>query len=102
MHREARIPRLYTELFHRHTANPLLTLAYDRAQESEAEHIGPFLMTFAGYGSDQAVAFRKEMQAVAERGPQSPGDPVRSSQRCPADSSVGRLGADVQGGKEGV
>ena len=25
MHREARIPNLYTDLFHRHAANPILT-----------------------------------------------------------------------------
>ena len=66
MHREARIPRLYTALFHRHTANPLLTLAYDRAQESEADHIGLFLMTSVGHDANQAIALWKEMQAVAE------------------------------------
>jgi hypothetical protein len=54
------------------TGNPLLSLAYDRAQESEADHIGLFLMTFAGYDPDQAVLFWKEMQAVAERGAPRP------------------------------
>ena len=56
----------------RSTGNPLLTLAYDRAQESEADHIGLFLMTFAGYDPDQAVVFWKEMQAVVERGAHRP------------------------------
>jgi predicted Zn-dependent protease len=56
----------------RSTGNPLLTLAYDRAQESEADHIGLFLMTFAGYDPGQAVVFWKEMQAVAERGARRP------------------------------
>src|SRR5512140_3205905 len=43
-----------------------------RAQESEADHIGLFLMTFAGYDPDEAVVFWKEMQAVAERGARPP------------------------------
>jgi metalloendopeptidase OMA1, mitochondrial len=38
------------------------SLAYDRRQESEADHIGVFLMTFAGYDPDQAVAFWERMQ----------------------------------------
>jgi len=36
--------------------------AYDRQQESEADHIGIFLMTFAGYDPQQAVAFWQRMQ----------------------------------------
>jgi len=35
--------------------------AYDRAQESEADHIGLFLMTFAGYDPDEAVRFWERM-----------------------------------------
>lgn len=41
--------------------------AYDRRQESEADHIGLFLMTFAGYDPDQAVAFWERMRALAAR-----------------------------------
>jgi predicted Zn-dependent protease len=37
------------------------SLAYDRQQESEADHIGLFLMTFAGYDPEQAVAFWERM-----------------------------------------
>lgn len=37
-------------------------LSYDRMQESEADHIGVFLMTFAGYDPDQAVAFWERMR----------------------------------------
>jgi metalloendopeptidase OMA1, mitochondrial len=37
-------------------------LSYDRQQESEADHIGVFLMTFAGYDPRQAVAFWEEME----------------------------------------
>jgi metalloendopeptidase OMA1, mitochondrial len=37
-------------------------LSYDRQQESEADHVGVFLMTFAGYDPRQAVAFWEEMQ----------------------------------------
>jgi predicted Zn-dependent protease len=45
------------------------SLAYDRAQESEADHIGVFLMTFAGYDPRQAVVFWERMeQATAQRG----------------------------------
>ena len=40
----------------------LLSLSYNRLQETEADHIGLFLMTFAGYDPDEAVAFWKEMQ----------------------------------------
>ena len=36
-------------------------LAYDRQQESEADHIGVFLMTFAGYDPAQAVTFWERM-----------------------------------------
>jgi metalloendopeptidase OMA1, mitochondrial len=37
-------------------------LSYDRQQESEADHIGVFLMTFADYDPRQAVVFWEEMQ----------------------------------------
>jgi predicted Zn-dependent protease len=44
-------------------------LAYDRQQESEADHIGLFLMTFAGYDPDAAVAFWMKMsEAMHGRG----------------------------------
>jgi predicted Zn-dependent protease len=36
-------------------------LAFDRQQESEADHIGLFLMTFAGYDPRKAVAFWERM-----------------------------------------
>jgi predicted Zn-dependent protease len=38
------------------------SLRYDRQQESEADHIGIFLMTFAGYDPAQAVQFWERMQ----------------------------------------
>jgi predicted Zn-dependent protease len=40
-------------------------LRYDRQQESEADHIGVFLMTFAGYDPDAALAFWQRMQEAA-------------------------------------
>jgi predicted Zn-dependent protease len=43
------------------------SLAYDRQQESEADHIGLFLMAFAGYDPDQAVDFWEHMQQLSAR-----------------------------------
>ena len=40
------------------------SLKYDRQQESEADHIGIFLMTFAGYDPEQAEVFWQQMQRV--------------------------------------
>jgi len=43
-------------------------LKYDREQESEADHIGLFLMTFAGYNPDAAIVFWERMaQASGSR-----------------------------------
>jgi predicted Zn-dependent protease len=42
--------------------------AYDRQQESEADHIGLFLMTFAGYDPDQALVFWRHMQRLSQGG----------------------------------
>jgi predicted Zn-dependent protease len=36
--------------------------AFDREQEAEADHIGLFLMTFAGYDPEEAVRFWERMQ----------------------------------------
>jgi predicted Zn-dependent protease len=41
------------------------SLAYDRKQESEADHIGLFLMTFAGYQPEQALMFWQKMQKLS-------------------------------------
>jgi predicted Zn-dependent protease len=45
-------------------ANILRSLSYDRMQEAEADHIGVFLMAFADYDPDQAVAFWQRMRQV--------------------------------------
>ena len=42
--------------------------AYDRQQESEADHIGLFLMTFAGYDPEQAVRFWERMRQASGGG----------------------------------
>ena len=39
--------------------------AYDRKEEAEADHIGLFLMTFAGYDPEEAVRFWERMQQAA-------------------------------------
>jgi predicted Zn-dependent protease len=47
----------------------LRSLSYDRQQEAEADHIGLFLMTFAGYDPGAALRFWERMQeALAGRG----------------------------------
>jgi predicted Zn-dependent protease len=43
--------------------NILRNLRYDRMQESEADHIGVFLMPFAGYDPDEAVEFWQRMMS---------------------------------------
>jgi metalloendopeptidase OMA1, mitochondrial len=45
----------------------LQSLAYDRKQESEADHIGVFLMTFAGYNPDEALRFWLKMEELSAR-----------------------------------
>jgi len=40
-------------------------LKYDRFQEAEADHIGVFLMAFAGYDPEQAVAFWRRMEQLS-------------------------------------
>jgi predicted Zn-dependent protease len=46
--------------------------AYDRDQESEADHIGLFLMTFAGYDPDEAVRFWERMSRSHQGGSRPP------------------------------
>lgn len=48
--------------------NWLYRQAYDREQESEADHIGLFLMTFAGYDPDEALVFWQHMQRLSRGG----------------------------------
>jgi predicted Zn-dependent protease len=51
---------------HSGVAGLLQRKAFDRAQESEADHIGVFLMTFAGYDPAEAVRFWERMQRISE------------------------------------
>jgi metalloendopeptidase OMA1, mitochondrial len=44
------------------------SLKFDRQQESEADHIGAFLMTFAGYDPAGAVRFWKRMEEAGPGG----------------------------------
>jgi predicted Zn-dependent protease len=43
------------------------SLPFDRRQESEADHIGLFLMTFAGFDPHEALRFWERMQDIAGR-----------------------------------
>jgi predicted Zn-dependent protease len=43
----------------------LESLSYNRFQETEADHIGVFLMTFAGYDPEAALAFWERMREVS-------------------------------------
>lgn len=43
----------------------LSSLRYDRFQESEADHIGVFLMAFAGFDPDESVAFWLRMEQLS-------------------------------------
>jgi predicted Zn-dependent protease len=45
----------------------LQSLKYDRQQEAEADHIGIFLMTFAGYNPDEALRFWQKMEELSAR-----------------------------------
>jgi len=47
----------------------LAGLSYGRQQESEADHIGLFLMTFAGYDPMETVRFWMRMQQATTGGP---------------------------------
>ncbi len=49
----------------------LASKAFDRRQESEADHIGLFLMTFAGYDPNEAVRFWERM-SQANQGARRP------------------------------
>jgi predicted Zn-dependent protease len=46
--------------------------SHDRQQESEADHIGLFLMTFAGYDPEQAVIFWERMHQATSGGSRPP------------------------------
>jgi predicted Zn-dependent protease len=48
--------------------NWLFRMAYSRRQESEADHIGLFLMTFAGYNPDEALIFWQHMARLSRGG----------------------------------
>jgi predicted Zn-dependent protease len=50
----------------------LQNLSHSRQQELEADHIGVFLMTFAGYDPKEAVRFWERMQEATGQGRQVP------------------------------
>jgi metalloendopeptidase OMA1, mitochondrial len=50
----------------------LRSLSYSRMQESEADHIGVFLMAFAGYDPHQAVRFWERMERVTDASGRTP------------------------------
>jgi predicted Zn-dependent protease len=50
----------------------LVGKAHDREQESEADHIGLFVMTCAGYDPEQAVVFWERMRTATSGGSRPP------------------------------
>jgi predicted Zn-dependent protease len=46
--------------------------AFDRDQEAEADHIGVFLMTFAGYNPEEAVRLWQRMEQISQGRPRLP------------------------------
>ncbi len=50
----------------------LFALSFNREQESEADHIGIFLMTFADYDPEEAVGFWNQIERVRGSRPQIP------------------------------
>jgi predicted Zn-dependent protease len=50
----------------------LVGKAHDREQESEADHVGIFLMTFAGYDPEQAVVFWERMRTATSSSSRPP------------------------------
>jgi predicted Zn-dependent protease len=69
-HGSERIARLQRE-----GDNPLATVlgrSHDREQELEADHIGVFLMTFAGYDPEQAVIFWERMRTATANSSRPP------------------------------
>jgi metalloendopeptidase OMA1, mitochondrial len=51
----------------------LANLRHNREQELEADHIGVFLMPFAGYNPEEAVRFWERMQQATGQGRELPG-----------------------------
>jgi predicted Zn-dependent protease len=51
----------------------LQDLSYNRFQETEADHIGVFLMTFTGYDTRAAIAFWPRMREASSGGIHIPG-----------------------------
>jgi predicted Zn-dependent protease len=66
------VPRRQSILQALDAGTALQDLSYNRFQETEADHIGVFLMTFAGYAPGEAVAFWERMAEASGRGGQLP------------------------------
>ncbi|HET6574455.1 MAG TPA: M48 family metallopeptidase [Fimbriiglobus sp.] len=81
--------------------NILSSLHYDRMQESEADHIGVFLLPFAGYDPDEAVEFWQRMMSRGGAGlPEflsdhpSPGTRVRNLRRWAGQARAAKAAYD--------
>jgi len=64
-------PKLQEQLIGLLSGADVRARSYDRMQEAEADHIGVFLMKFAGYDAKQAVVFWQEMEELS-RGRRQP------------------------------
>jgi predicted Zn-dependent protease len=77
-------------------------LSYDRQQESEADHIGLFLMTFAGYDPTQAARFWMRMEQATKGSPPeilsdhpSPEHRIRDLRRWAPQARAGKQAFDA-------
>ena len=76
----------------------LESLSYGRFQEAEADHIGVFLMTFAGYDPRAALEFWGRMREASSWLAPAPGNPLGPSHgRASARPATG-LGSPRRGG----
>src|SRR5262245_38625305 len=103
-HASERIARAYGAPGGTNIASYFINKKHDREQEAEADKIGVFLMTFAGYDPHEAVAFWHRMQQTHQGGgpPEILSDHPSDAHRIEAmQDNVGRALAGKKAFDEG-